>query len=603
MKKINLVKGYISQLALTIDSGWATSVFCAVKLLVDKKVLSTVTWHEVGNSKESFIAHLEQLKQYTGCKIFNNETFIHLVHDMSGESFSQLISILSEVQVTRDSLEVVNTYEEIIDYSKNYSQIPPNAFEVVCTLSNMEQAKTVVDSFSYSANTLVGLSNYFKEKGIDFTQFKYYGVEKDKNAYEMAQLKAYLLTEGGANIKEGDSLEQPVWVEEENLQQFEYALSIPPMMSNQKMYLKKDRYNRFTGLESQIGNYISSWHYLEHMIKTATKKAIALLPLGTLFSTKPVDRKIRRKLIEEDLIEGIIYLPNRILAGTGVNTCWVIVNKYKKDKLKNKIIFIDLTESKEDISKRQCDIKASSIQEAKLLYDNVEESSISFVVDKQWFKENDYHLDVLDAIKRERALEDVNETPMIPLSSVAQIRRGVQVPKSKVDALKGNEATHYMISLGNIQDGNIILDDTSKVTPEPRWESLYTLEEGDLLITSKGNVMKIALVGKEIKNAIVTANLFCIRVDSNKYTPELLKYYLESEKGQKLLEALTRGAIIKSLASSDLEQLLIPNINLREQMMLVKLIERVETDYKKDLEIAKRRYKEGKTSINEMLGL
>ncbi len=266
-------------------------------------------------------------------------------------------------------------------------------------------------------------------------------------------------------------------------------------------------------------------------------------------------------------------------------------------------MFIDLTNKKERINRRRFDVPAENVKMAKMLYDNMTESEISFVVAKEWFKENQYTLDILDAIKRERALEGVNQTPMLELRNIAEIKRGVQVPKSKIESLKTTEATHYMISLGNIQDGKIILDETSKILPEERWKELYELEAGDILITSKGNVMKVAMVGAEIKNAIVTANLFCIRVDKNKYSPEVLKYYLESEKGMQLLDALTRGAVIKSLASSDLEKLLIPNISLKEQVMVSKLITRVEEDYKKDLEIAERRYKGGKISVNELLGL
>lgn len=603
MKKINLVKGYVAQVEPGGDSGEITSILSAIKLLADRKELGTITWSEIARSKESFIGYADKLQKYTGCKVFNNQVFLDFIKNLSEDEFKQLISILSEAQITTDKLEVVNAYSEIRENTKNYFEMSPNAFNVACELGGVLEATTIIDSFSFSTNTLVGLSNYCNEPGSPRAKIDYYAVEKDENECEIAQLKAFLLKGDKAVVKKGDSLEQPVFIEEDKLQQFDYALSIPPMGANQRMNIKKDKYDRFTGLESQIGNYISPWHYVEHMLKTSRNKTIVLLGLGALFSTRPIDRKIRKRLIEEDLIEGIIYLPNRIFSGTGVNTCWVILNKHKRENLKDKIMFVDLTDSKEEISRRQCDIKASSIKEAKELYSNIKESDISFVVEKGWFKENDYRLDILDAIKRERALAGIYQMPMRELSSIAEIRRGVQVQKSKVDALKGNNATHYMISIGNIQDGEIVLDETSKVEPEPRWKELYELEAGDILLTSKGNVMKVAMVGEEIKNAIVTANLFCIRVNRNQYFPEILKYYLESEKGMQLLESLTRGAVIKSLASSDLEKMLIPNISLREQVMVSKLIGRVEEDYKKDLEMAHRRYQEGKASVNELLGL
>lgn len=603
MKKINLVKGYVVQVAQIVYSGEITSILSAVKLSADKKELGVTSWTEIARSQESFIVYIDKLEQHTGCKAFKNPIFIDFIKSLSEDEFKQLISLLSESQITTNNLEIVNAYSTVRDNVKDYFEMSPNAFNVGCELGNVKEAATIVDSFSFSVNTLVGLSNYYNLQSNTNTKVNYYAVEKDANEYEMAQLKAYLLVGDQAVIKCGDSLEQPIFIEGDALQQFDYALSIPPMGAHQKMSLKRDKYNRFTSIESQIGSYISSWHYVEHMLTTSKEKVIALLPLGALFSTRPIDKRIREKLIEEDLIEGVIYLPNSIFSGSAVNTCWVILNKHKDKKLKNKIMFIDLTNKKERINRRRFDVPAENVKMAKMLYDNMTESEISFVVAKEWFKENQYTLDILDAIKRERALEGVNQTPMLELRNIAEIKRGVQVPKSKIESLKTTEATHYMISLGNIQDGKIILDETSKILPEERWKELYELEAGDILITSKGNVMKVAMVGAEIKNAIVTANLFCIRVDKNKYSPEVLKYYLESEKGMQLLDALTRGAVIKSLASSDLEKLLIPNISLKEQVMVSKLITRVEEDYKKDLEIAERRYKGGKISVNELLGL
>ncbi|MGL4362224.1 MAG: N-6 DNA methylase [Cellulosilyticaceae bacterium] len=603
MKKINLVKGYVSQVSSTKYSDEITCILSAVKVLVDKKDVDATSWSEVTRNQEKFISYAHKLSKHTGCNIFINKTFIKFINSLSEDEFKQLVNMLSEAQTTTDSLEIVNAYAEVRDNEKNYFEMAPNAVQVACELGDVQKATTIVDSFSFSANTLVGVSNYFKGRDTVNEAIEYYAVEKDIEECELAQLKAYLLIGNKAVTKCGDSLEKPILVEDDKLQQFDYALSVPPMGANQKINLQKDKYDRFIGLSSQAGNYISAWYYVEHMVKSCKEKAIVLLPIGALFSNRPIDKKIRKRFIEEDMIEGVIYLPNRIFSRSSVSTCWVIINKNKEESFKNKVMFIDLTESTEEISRRQCDVTERSIQEAKELYNNAKESDISFVVNKEWFEENDYYLDILDAIKREKALANVNKMPTVKLSSIAEIKRGVQVPKSRVDALKGDKATHYMITLGNIRKGQIILDETSMVEPEPRWKELYELEAGDIVITSKGNEMKVAMIGEEIKNAIVTANLFCIRVDKSKYSPEILRYYLESEKGMQLLESLTRGAMIKSLGRSDLEQLLVPNINKREDEIINKLIKRVEDDYKKDIEMANKRYSEGKISINEILGL
>lgn len=70
-----------------------------------------------------------------------------------------------------------------------------------------------------------------------------------------------------------------------------------------------------------------------------TGKALVVLPLGTLFkdSTQP----IRQRIIENDWLEGIIILPNKMFLTTSIPVCLWIINKNKKEKDKNKVFMID----------------------------------------------------------------------------------------------------------------------------------------------------------------------------------------------------------------------------------------------------------------------
>lgn len=71
-------------------------------------------------------------------------------------------------------------------------------------------------------------------------------------------------------------------------------------------------------------------------------KAGIVLPLGTLF--KDSTKSIRKKLIEEDLIEGLIMLPGAMFQTTQIPVVFWIINKNKKDAHKNKIFMVNATE-------------------------------------------------------------------------------------------------------------------------------------------------------------------------------------------------------------------------------------------------------------------
>ena len=60
---------------------------------------------------------------------------------------------------------------------------------------------------------------------------------------------------------------------------------------------------------------------------------------GVLFRGS-IEAKIREGMINEDAIEGIIALPEKLFFGTGIPACILLLNKKKPIKRKNKIIFI-----------------------------------------------------------------------------------------------------------------------------------------------------------------------------------------------------------------------------------------------------------------------
>jgi type I restriction enzyme M protein len=74
-----------------------------------------------------------------------------------------------------------------------------------------------------------------------------------------------------------------------------------------------------------------------------TGKALIVLPLGTLF--KNSTQEIRKRIIENDWLEGIITLPEKMFLTTNIPVCLWIINKNKKDIDKKKVFMIDASNS------------------------------------------------------------------------------------------------------------------------------------------------------------------------------------------------------------------------------------------------------------------
>ena len=79
------------------------------------------------------------------------------------------------------------------------------------------------------------------------------------------------------------------------------------------------------------------------------------------------ESNIRRFLVENDLVETIIQLPNNIFYNTGISTyVWIITNKKEKKRLK-KIQLIDASQAFEKLRKNQGDRNCTINEEARAL--------------------------------------------------------------------------------------------------------------------------------------------------------------------------------------------------------------------------------------------
>ncbi|MBD5583622.1 MAG: N-6 DNA methylase, partial [Clostridia bacterium] len=65
------------------------------------------------------------------------------------------------------------------------------------------------------------------------------------------------------------------------------------------------------------------------------------------------ESNIRRFLVENDMVEAIIQLPNNIFYNTGISTyCWVLTN-YKREERRGKVQLIDASQASEPLRKNQ----------------------------------------------------------------------------------------------------------------------------------------------------------------------------------------------------------------------------------------------------------
>lgn len=81
------------------------------------------------------------------------------------------------------------------------------------------------------------------------------------------------------------------------------------------------------------------------------------------------ESNIRRYIIENDLLEGIVQLPNNLFYNTGITTYIWLLNNNKSDQRKGKVILIDASERyaklRKNLGAKNCELRSGHIQEIK----------------------------------------------------------------------------------------------------------------------------------------------------------------------------------------------------------------------------------------------
>lgn len=578
-------------------------------VLVNKnrlKVKIGYDWNYTSLDKNNLISTCMEIGRITNLEIFKDKSIISLTEEMQDADFYKLIEIINS---TVDPYDITGFCKQIRSTSnvdgKMYDTNTPDAvLDIAVKIIDPGVDDSIVDYFNGESGLELALVEHLNLDDENGFKLKYYGQEVDKVNYEIGQLINFLITGNEDRIVRGDSIYEPMFKEGNDLVKFDVSISNPPfMMKIDRGLIQNDTYNRFRHGANLATN--SDWITAEQVISSLKDdgKGAVLLPIGALFRGGAEER-VRRSIISEDLIETIVKIPGSVLSYTNIVACWVIFNKNKEENRKGKIQFIDLSSYIESIDRRNKTISRDGVHKAVQSYKNFEENEISFIVDSKKIEEQNYDLNAFDYIQSEELIRNISSNmKMVEFSKIAQIRRGVQVNKGKLDALNtGSNRSHYLISIGNITDGKIIVNESDMIQIERKWEGVYEVKQGDLLVTSKGSQFKVAIVEEDIK-AIVSANLFIVRVYDDKYIPEVLKYYLESELGQNLIQGIIKGTAIKSIAHKDIEKLLVPDIDMKMQKKAFNMIVESNSKYEDRIRKANELYKKEQDQIKDLLNL
>lgn len=224
-----------------------------------------------------------------------------------------------------------------------------------------------------------------------------YGQELLDESFAICQADMLMKGQNPDNIRLGNTLTQDRFSGEK----IRFLISNPPFGVTWKDEEKKVKEEAELGFDGRFGAGTprvsdGSLLFLQNMISKMYDdeegSRIAIIFNGSPLFTGDAgsgESNIRKWIIENDLLEGIIALPTDMFYNTGIATyIWVLTNK-KEEKRKGKIQLVNASEyyqsMRKSLGNKRKEITPEQIKEITSLYNSFEESENSKIFDNEDF--------------------------------------------------------------------------------------------------------------------------------------------------------------------------------------------------------------------------
>jgi len=302
-----------------------------------------------------------------------------------GAIFEQLIRLFSENALAGDHYtprEVIALMTELV------------------LIGDEERLKesVAIDSYDPTCGTN-GINSVFqekiKEKNLNLKVYVY-GQEINEQSHAIGQADLLLRGEDESNIKQGNTLTNDQFPNET----FNYIMANPPYGITWKAFQKEiaDEHKQ-KGFSGRFGAGLprtsdGSLLFVQHMIskmKPNDSKVAVVLNGSPLFTgdAGSGESDIRKWILENDLLEGIVALPTDLFFNTGIATYIWILNNHKPEHRKGKVQLINAVDFFEKMAKSMGNkrkiISPEQIQEIRDMYEKFEENKFSKIYDNEFF--------------------------------------------------------------------------------------------------------------------------------------------------------------------------------------------------------------------------
>ena len=294
---------------------------------------------------------------------FNATT--HGQRDIDDDRLSNLIEAISAKRLGLSDVEpdiIGRSYEYLIrKFAEGSGQsagefyTPPAVGMVMARIMDPEPGMEIYDPCCGSAGLLIKCDLVLQEKmnlrsRKTFAPAKLYGQENEPGTWAMANMNMIIHDMEG-EIQIGDTFRNPKFRAGNRLRTFDRVVANP--MWNQTEFKEKDydadELDRFPKGAGYSGGK-ADWGWVQHILASLKPNGRAAVVLDTGAASRGSgnagtnkERDVRRWFVEQDVIEGVIYLPENLFYNTPSAGIVIVLNRAKSKEREGKLFLLNAT--------------------------------------------------------------------------------------------------------------------------------------------------------------------------------------------------------------------------------------------------------------------
>jgi len=387
---------------------------------------------EIESANQEYLVGIFGDVQWSNKEKLSDELLNNLIEHFSQYSLSN--SAVS-ADILGDAYEyLIKHFADLTNKKAGEFYTPRSVVHLMGQILDPKENESIYDPACGTGGMLIECLEHLKKFKLNPKTLKIYGQESNLTTSAIARINLFLHDAEDFHIVKGDTLSNPSFFEEDSLKTFDCVIANPPFSlknwGNENW--ANDPFGRNIAGVPPKGNGDMAW--VQHMIKSMSEngRMAVVLPHGVLFR-KGVEGRIRKSLLELDLLETIIGLGPNIFYGTQLSPCILIFSKKKQKSKKNKVFFIDVSDQIR-VGNAQNYLEPEHVQKIFNLYSEYKDvQNYTKAVSLEDIKDNEYNLSI--SLYVEKIIEDNLPSVKETLSNLKIAYNNVSEKEKKFQSL------------------------------------------------------------------------------------------------------------------------------------------------------------------------